>query len=164
MDGVRSVNADFLALEPASLGTAEGSFDHVISFMCIMHMAQASRGAVFRQAARYLKPGGRLYVEDLFQRGRFNAEEWRDLDEIVACPFLPTREGYVADVGAGGFVEVEFEDVTEEWKSFVVARAVEYRGRERGERNEGLERFYDTMAGVFEGGNLGGMRLTAVKG
>jgi len=161
VEGVRSVNADFLTLEPSVLGAGDGKYDHAVSFLCVTHMGKAERGQMFRQAGRVLKGGGKIYVEDFYRRGGLKGEEEGLLRDVVACPWLPGREEYVADVADAGFRDVEFEDVSEYWTSFLVARAEVYK---RGEEcSVDLERFYDTVAELFVGGNVGGVRLTAVK-
>jgi len=158
---VTSVNADFLTLDPQTLGEKEASFDHVVSFLCIVHIPQASRQLLLRQAARYLKPNGRLYIEDFFARNQPTAAERSQLDGIMACSYLPDAAEWVHDLEAAGFGEVEFEDVSTEWTSLVVERATNYKAD--GEGDKDLERFYDTVAGFFTGGNVGGVRLIAVK-
>lgn len=173
---VRSVNADFLSLTLDSLfvgGSSNGEpvsaqFDHVVSLMCIMHIPNSARKTLFEQAARFVKPGGKMYIEDLYDRSckngtvsHFTERELHQLQEIVACPQPPSASRYIADIEAAGFKDVEFEDVSERYTEFVCARAGNYRASEK--PNAALQIFYDTMAEVFEGGNLGGVRLTAVR-
>ncbi len=179
VERVRSVCADFLSLRGEWFVGGDGGggdgevstiarFDHVVSLLCIMHIPETARLGFFSQAARFLEPGGRIYVEDFYGRscegdaGLLLTEgERRQLREIVACPYIPSASKYVADVAAAGFESIEFEDVSEEWTRFVCARAEKYRASET--PNAELQEFYDTVAGLFEGGNVGGVRLTAVK-
>lgn len=184
---VRSVNADFLCVTPESLvvagsdgeeeeeasssssSSSSARFDHIVSLLCIMHIPASARAALFQQAARFLKPGGKMYVEDFYDRSRqsdgtasrLTEREVHQLHEIVACPYLPSASRYVAEVAAAGFEGVEFNDVSEKWTILVRARAEEYRGSEK--PNARLQTFYDTVAEVFEGGHVGGVRLTAVR-
>ena len=110
-----------------------------------------------------------MYVEDFYDRSRqsddtasrLTEREARQLHEIVACPYLPSASRYVAEVAAAGFEGVEFDDVSEKWTVLVRARAEEHKGSEK--PNARLQTFYDTVAEVFEGGNVGGVRLTAVR-
>lgn len=175
VERVRSVNADFLRLTPESLVVvgsdgkpSSARFDHVVSLMCIMHIPESARSAVFRQAARFLKAGGKMYIEDLYDKScqrdavsHLTERELHQLREIVACPYLPSASRYVADVAAAGFDGVAFEDVSEKWTGLVRARTENYRGSEK--PNADLQNFYDTIAEVFEGGSVGGVRLTAVR-
>ena len=178
---VRSVNADFLRLEPEGLGVVgrDGEapssssssferFDHVISLLCIMHIPESDRSALFRQAARFLKSGGKMYIEDFYDKSsrsdglsNLTERELHQLHEIVACPYLPSASEYTSDVAAAGFDSIEFEDVSEKWTQWVRARAEKYRASEK--PNAELQKFYDTVAEIFEGGRLGGVRLTAVR-
>lgn len=175
VDRVRSVNADFLHLTPESLSVAgsdgtqsPAQYDHIISLLCIVHIPESARSAIFQQAARFLKSGGKLYIEDFYDRScqsdgvsRFTEREVRQLQEFMACSYLPSASRYVGDVAAAGFENVEFEDVSGKWTAWVRARAERY--RVSGSPNAGLQEFYDTVVELFEGGRVGGVRLTAVR-
>ena len=173
VERVRSVNADFLRLTPESLVGSDGTLssaraDHVVSLLCIMHFPKSARCDFFRQAARYLKPGGKMYVEDFYDKScdsgtvsHLTKRELRQLREVVACTYLPSASRYMEDVAATGFESIEFEDVSEKWTEFVCARAEKYRASKK--PNAELQEFYDTVAELFQGGKVGGVRLTAVK-
>lgn len=110
-----------------------------------------------------------MYIEDFYDRSRkgdtasnLSEKELRQLREIVACPYLPSASGYIADVTAAGFDMVEFEDVSEKWAELVRVRAEKYKTSEE-KPNAALQKFYDTVAEVFQGGNVGGVRLIAVR-
>ena len=177
---VRSVNADFLSLTPeilvggsdgqssSSSSSSSAHFDHIISFLCITHIPESARSALFHQAALFLKPGGTLYIEDFydnsFQGGTesyLTAQEVENLQTVMACPYLPSSSKWIADVQSAGFDNVEFEDVSMKWRAIVRARAERYRAEERPDAE--LRRFYDVVAESLEG-NVGGVRLTAVRG
>ena len=110
-----------------------------------------------------------MYIEDYYDRSsrqgdggsNLTEREVHQLQEIVACPYLPSASEYIAKVTAAGFDSVEFEDVSEKWKELVRARTEKYRASEK--PNADLQKFYDTVAEMFEGGNVGGVRLTAVR-
>ena len=175
VESVRSVNADFLHLTPESLAVAGSDgetshmrYDHVISLLCIMHIPESARSALFRQAAQFLKSRGTLYIEDFYDKScqsdtgsQLTEREVRQLQEFMACSYLPSASRYISDVAAAGFDSVEFEDVSGMWTPWVRARAEKYRDSE--DADAGLQMFYDTVAEVFEGGNVGGVRLTAVR-
>ena len=160
---VRSVNADFLTLtEDDMYGQDERvPFDHALSLLCIMHLPQSARRTFFEQAHKYLKAGGRIYIEDFYQRKPLIDEERAKLRDLVACTFLPTKSEYTATVTETGFDASRFEDVTEHWRDILVARAKKYKAQAN--KNPDLEKFYDTVAELFLGGDLGGVRLTATK-
>ena len=160
---VRSVNADFLTLTGAEIyGQDERvPFDHALSLLCIMHLPQSARQPFFEQTHKYLKEGGRIFIEDFYQRRPLIDDERTKLRDLVACTFLPTKSEYSATVAEAGFDAIEFEDVTEHWRDILVARAKKYKAQAN--KNPDLEKFYDTVAELFFGGNLGGVRLTATK-
>lgn len=175
VERVRSVNADFLRLTPESLGgggdgepaASSARFDHVVSLLCVTHIPESARSALFRRAARFLKPGGRMYVEDFYDKScrsdavsHLTEREVSGLQEVMACPYLPSASKLVADVTAAGFDGVEFEDVSQKWTPLLRARTEKYRASEK--PNADLQIFYDTVAEMLEG-NVGGVRLTAVR-
>jgi len=156
-EGVSSVCADFLAIREEELGTF--GFDHVVSLLCIMHLPQKSRETMFKRAARYLKPGGEIYIEDFYQKQPLTEDDQSKLRNVVACSHLPETKAYTQDVEAAGFVNVEFDDVSTHWTHLLVERARSYKAEEK--RDTELELFYDTVAELFKHGNVGGVRLTA---
>ncbi|ATY58700.1 methyl transferase [Cordyceps militaris] len=158
---VRSVHADFTALDAtaASPQQQQQLVDHVVSFLCVLHIPD--RAAVFRNAAAMLRPRGTVYLEDFFAARPLDAETARQLRQVVSCPYLPSRERYVADLEAAGFGNVVFEDMTAPWADYVRGRAVEYRQSVAPEPL--LLTFYDTIDELFHGGQLGGARIMATK-
>lgn len=172
---VRSVNADFLALTPESLASgndeeeaSSAQFDHIVSLLCISHIPKSARTALFWQAARFLKPGGKLYIEDFYDKScgddstsHLTEREVQQLQAIMACPYLPSASNYIADVTSAGFDSVDFEDVSEKWTELVCARSERYKASEK--PNAALQEFYATVAELFEAGHLGGVRLTAFR-
>ncbi len=156
-EGVSSVRANFLTIKEEELGTL--GFDHVVSLLCIMHLPQGSRGTMFKRAARYLKPGGKIYVEDFYQKNPLTEDDQSKLRNVVACSYLPEIKGYIQDVEVAGFVNVEFDDISKHWTNLLVERAKSYKAEKS--RDTELELFYDTVAELFKRGNVGGVRLTA---
>lgn len=164
--GVRSVNADILSLTPQLLGHDEEEkppFDHVVSFLCILHLPASARRPLFQKVAQLLGVGGKLYVEDFYARhpGALTDEDLTKLRETNQCSFLPTREEFVSDVSKAGFEQVTFEDVSEHWLGIVQKRARDY--AQADEKDEDLLKFYRTVAELFEVGNVRGVRLTATR-
>lgn len=174
VERVRSVYANILGLTPDKLyigsdgDPSSTQFDHVVSLLCITHIPESARAHLFRQAARFLKPGGRLYIEDFYDKSchgnspsNLTKRELHQLRDIVACPYLPSARRYVADVTAAGFDSIEFEDVSEKWTQLLCARSEKYQASKT--PNAALQEFYATVAELFEGKNVGGVRLTATR-
>lgn len=152
---VRSVHGDF-----TTLAAPAQPVDHIISFLCILHIPD--RAAVFGKAASMLRKGGTVYVEDFFARaGALDETTSRQLRDIVSCPYLPSKERYVADLEAAGFENVAFLDMTTDWAEFVHGRAAEYRQSTAPEPL--LLTFYNTIDELFHKGQLGGARIMATK-
>ena len=165
---VSHVRADFLTFDLASLGSGEGTFDAVVSWLVFLHIAD--KGALLPRCAAMLKPGGTIYVEDFFEKSPFSGAETRSLRDDVYCADLPTRDKYVAALEAAGFTDIVFEEKTVDWTAFVDDRLGKFvAARERFVRvhSEGtydkLHHFYSAMSRLFNGGNLGGVRLQARK-
>lgn len=154
---VRSVNADFLKLdakdlvEPGEIRHVE--FDHVVSLLCIMHFSKEDRVRLFKRAHESLKINGTFYIEDFYHRKLMTDDERAALRDVVSCTYLPIAPEYITDTTDAEFVDAIWEDVTVQWQPIVRARAEEYR-RRKGKKTK-LERFYDTVAELFESGNVG---------
>ena len=125
---------------------------------------------------------------------QMTAEETKTLKEVVGVAYLPTKQEYRVScshqnfhkimgflcniVGfafqeqleAVGFVDVDFEDMTEIWTQFTVERERQFLAHRikfivlYGEASYlKMEKFYTTVPRMFLGGRLGGVRITARK-
>lgn len=145
-----------------------GAFDALVSWLVFLHIPE--RGRLYRRCHEALRPGGGIYVEDFFERGRLDAREREALARKVYCRDLPRLEDLRRDLEEAGFAEVRVRDLSSSWTGFVAERARAYRaGREQeialhgAELFAGLDDFYTTVAALFGGGNLGGVRVSARK-
>lgn len=152
---VHSINANFLTAPQAVI--ASNSVDHVVSFLCILHIPD--RAALFDRVAKTLKPGGRVYIEDFYARHPLSPDDASALRDIVSCPYLPSRDTYVAQLANAGLTAIAFEDVSPAWQTFVGERAAAY--HTRCDRDTSLDTFYSTVARLFASGRVGGARLSA---
>ncbi|KAL2037136.1 hypothetical protein N7G274_010132 [Stereocaulon virgatum] len=163
---VRSVNADVLKVEARELHQLpediefEG-FDHIVCLLCVMHFSKADRINLFKRAYELLKPAGSMYIEDFYHRKPMTKDERTKLREIVSCSYLPNAIDYVEGAEDAEFDDALWEDVTMFWAPIVKQRAEEYRMKK--DKKKELEVFYDTVADLFEAGNVGGVRLTIRK-
>ena len=160
---VRHLRGDILEGAPEA-----GGFDALFAWLVFLHIPDRER--LYRRCFEALRPGGAMYVEDYFERGALTDAERGALADKVYCRGLPRLEDVYRDLAAAGFAGVEIEDVTAFWTDHVAERARSWRaGREReaalhGEEVfAGLDDFYSSIARLFQGGNLGGMRLVARK-
>lgn len=162
-DRVNHQQGDFLE---ASLD--ERPYDGVASWLAFLHIPDRKR--LFEQCFNHLKPNGFLYVEDFSKLDEFTVQEQDDLETKIFCRYVPTVDDYIAQVKAAGFKDVQVEDMTASWTTFVRSRLDTF--RDAHERNlrvhgratvDGLDDFYATMTSLYEGGNLGGIRLIARK-
>ncbi|KAL9585171.1 MAG: hypothetical protein Q9203_004361 [Teloschistes exilis] len=159
---VRSVNADFLRLELATLGESV-QFDHAVSILCICHLPEDSRVPFFKQAARFVKLGGTIYIEDFFRRRDepLDPEDAKELRDVNGTPHLPSKTEYVRQLNEAGFGECDWEDVTSHWAGLTRKRADKYKALK--DKSADLELFYDVVAEKLEGGSMGGVRIVATR-
>ena len=147
-------------------GVEAGHFDAIISFLCILHIPDRER--LFSVLRQGLREGGRMYIEDFVAPRAHSAAEAEALRVKVQCPSLPSAQGYVDDLARAGFSDVAVTDVSESWKDFTASRLEMFRSRlHRNERlhgkdlTEGLDDFYATVAGLFQVGAVGGVKILA---
>lgn len=149
-------------------GVPGGGYDALVSWLTFLHIPQ--RAQLYSQCFAALKPGGGLYVEDYFARGELTAAERESLARDVFCEHVPDLDAYRAGLRDAGFADVEVVDMSEPWAAFVRQRWRDFRAqRERNLRLhgeeivDGLDEFYRAVVALFDGGNLGGIRLVARK-
>lgn len=157
---VTHLNGDILA---GDAGVAQ--FTGLVSMLCFLHIPD--RAELFSSCAAALKPGGLLFIDDYFERGRLTDEEKTQLADTVYCSYLPDRDTYIADVEAAGFTDVRVTDKTSDWSAFVLDRLTKFRSarsdlitRYDEATVDSLDHFYSTVVDLFIGRNLGGLRLT----
>jgi SAM-dependent methyltransferase len=101
--GVR--NVEFRLGEIEHLPVADESIDVVLS-NCVVNLSP-DKPAVFREAFRVLKPGGRLAISDMVARGPLPAEVRNNLDSYTGCiggaAEIPEIEKMLSEAG---FVDV----------------------------------------------------------
>ncbi|MDD5567610.1 MAG: methyltransferase domain-containing protein [Candidatus Omnitrophica bacterium] len=145
-----------------------GNFDAAVSWLAILHIPD--RQALLKKCFNILKPAGKVFFEDYCKLGEFSPEEEKILREDVQCPYLPTTEEYKRQLIENGFTDVKLEDKTACWSDFVRGRVEKfienrlcYAKLHGNEVADGMEDFYKKISQLFHKGNLGGVRITAVK-
>ncbi len=144
------------------------TFDAMISWLALFHIPE--RATLFPPVHAALTSGGRIFVEDLYQRAPFTADERVELTEGFFGHTLPDGDGYVAELEAAGFRDVSLVDMSDDWTAFTNTRVAAFREaradriRIHGEEVvDALDAFYSATARLFAGGHLGGARITAIK-
>mmetsp|Transcript_39176 Transcript_39176/g.97048 ORF Transcript_39176/g.97048 Transcript_39176/m.97048 type:complete len:306 (+) Transcript_39176:128-1045(+) len=144
-------------------------FDHLFSVLAILHVG-AERSKLWGALAAAVKPGGSVYIEDYYAAAPLSARDTEQLAGVVACPYLPSKEEYLATLQQAGFVDVQWEVMNDRWLPFIATREERFRGA--AERNTAvhgaaltaeLGLFYSTVLELFTRGNLGGVRIRARK-
>ncbi|MCS7030900.1 MAG: methyltransferase domain-containing protein [Gloeomargarita sp. SKYG116] len=141
-----------------------GQYDAWLSLLVFLHIPD--RETLFQQCAAVLKPGGRFYIEDYVQLQPLTTSERETLAHMVACPDLPTIEQYQAHLQQAGFGDIAWENVTPAWREWVQQRFLafrekqdDYRQKHGDELVESYLSFYQAVAELFAGGNVGGVRI-----
>jgi SAM-dependent methyltransferase len=120
-DAERFPQASFVAGRIDELPFADGTFDVVISNGVINLSVVKNR--VFAEAARVLRPGGRLAVADIVSGRPLKERTRRNVDLWAACIAGAIPRGvYVAAIAAAGF---ELRDVVRNDYRFVSERALD---------------------------------------
>jgi len=160
---IRHVRADILDFRKEGDG-----YDIAVSWLSFLHIPD--RQALLKKCYSLLKPGGQIFIEDYYKRNKFTKEEADVLREDVYCPYLPAYEEYKEQLAGNGFTNIEMSDKTECWKNFVKERMRQFgESRDRQVKVHGidtvndLEDFYKKVSRLFEGNNLGGLRISAKK-
>lgn len=148
-------------------------YDGYYSILVNLHIPKEPRMGMFENIGRAVKESGALCIEDYILRSSerpLTSEETKTLKEVVGVAYLPTRKEYMVQLEAVGFVDVQFEDMTEIWTEFTVERERQFladRKKFTGLYGEAsylkMEKFYTTVPRMFLGGRLGGVRITARK-
>jgi sarcosine/dimethylglycine N-methyltransferase len=162
-DKVKLIEGDFTNID--GLGIDDRSFDCWISLMVFLHISD--RDILFQNCAKVLKPQGKFYIEDYYAAQKPTQAEAEELAEIIACPDLPSREQYIHDLEKAGFTNIEFVEVSELWQPWLRDRFEKFEQSRIYYENlfdmdlvNSYSHFYQTVANLFKGGNLGGARIS----
>ena len=148
---------------------ADGTFDVAVSQEAFVHVPDKAR--VIRECARVVRAGGRIAFTDIVQRDTLDDTQLTRLRKEMAYPSVETVEGYRLLLQESSWEDIQVEDLSDEWARILVARLAMYRSlrmstvEKFGEaRGESWDRAYSFFVGLYETGQLGGVRVVARRG
>ncbi|RDD37167.1 Phosphoethanolamine N-methyltransferase [Trichoplax sp. H2] len=144
------------------LDTDSNYFDCAVSWLAVNHIED--KAGLFKKLFTMLKKGGKIYIEDFYQKGPVTENE----REILFIEDLPTIEEYRKYLVDAGFINIEILNVTSSWIKFVTNRA-EVFANERAqncasfgeETVNSLQDFYDGMKSLYDTNTIGGVQIYA---
>ena len=98
-DELEDAPGDFerICMDARQLELPDGCFDAVTAFYFLMYLFPGDRGAVFSEAARVLKSGGRMYVWDAAYGPAFPEPHLVELDIDAAGEKISTTYGVLGE-------------------------------------------------------------------
>ncbi len=100
-------NVEFRLGEIENLPVEDNYVDAIIS-NCVVNLSP-DKGAVFKEAFRILKPGGRLMVSDIVLLKKLPASVKASISAYIGCLAGATmKEEYLDAIRAAGFIDVKF--------------------------------------------------------
>lgn len=139
----------------------------LLSMLCVLHIDDRPR--LFDRCRAALSGGAGMFIDDYVALGPLDSDERARLADHVFCRVVPEVEEYVEHVQDARFADVETIDMTSRWAEFVHERRMAFEdarsellGVHDDRRINDLSLFYETVDGLFQGGRLGGLRLTAI--
>lgn len=146
----------------------ENSFDHFISWLVFLHIPQ--RTPLFSTCFKSLKPNGTFLIEDMVALQPLSTQEKTVLKEVVFAPYIPDVERYAMDLTQAGFTDIKFDDISLSWREWANSRyQLHHENKLKNTQLYGdtifasRNVFYKEVATLFNGGHLGGMRITGRK-
>jgi SAM-dependent methyltransferase len=135
-----ATNVEFLKGTIESIPLPNGAVDVIIS-NCVINLSP-DKDAVFREAFRVLKPGGRLAVSDVVVRGEVPSEVRRSMELWVGCLAGALEDHqYEQKLRAAGFEHIEVEP----WRVYDMEDARRFLG----EAGVDVDRFAPEVNGKF---------------
>lgn len=104
-----ATNVEFRYGHIEKLPVASDSVDVILS-NCVINLSP-DKAAVFQEAFRVLKPGGKVAVSDMVTQGQFTPEERADMSRWAGCiTGAEDVADYAAWMQSAGFTEISIRD------------------------------------------------------
>ncbi|CAF0870934.1 unnamed protein product [Rotaria sp. Silwood1] len=148
----------------------ENFYYAIVSWITILHFTQHERIRLINQSYRLLKQNGFFYCEDFIRIGNVTYDESIILEHDLYCKYLPTIDEYKSVLIQENFQIIKVVDLSDDWRIFTSERLEKFRQNKddllkiHGEDiYNRLEYFYASVAKLFMGKNVGGVRIVAKK-
>jgi sulfonate transport system substrate-binding protein len=148
----------------------ENVYSSIVSWITILHFTLDERIHLINQSYRLLLKNGFFYSEDFIRIGNITNQESQILEHDVYCRYLPTIDEYKQHLIQGGFQIVKVVDLSEDWTNYTKQRLDLFRQNKNNliqihgeEIYQRFEYFYASIVKLFQGKNVGGIRIIAIK-
>ena len=152
---------DVAALTPEIFAThaKSDSATAVLALNTFLHLTAEQRTQCWRFIDQVLAPGGKVYIEDFFQKETLSQKVYDLMAEESGCAYLPDQSEHAALIaGVLPQASIEVEDISDIYAGYAKQRHEGYTGGDAGK-----ERFYKTVSDSLNGGGVGGIRIRAQK-
>ena len=149
-------------------------YDAFYSILVFLHIPEHPRKILFSKLYKSLTETGSFCIEDYCLKDPskpFTDPEIEALTTIVGAVYVPSQDKYKNQLENCGFQNIQFEDLTDTWTQWTIGRRNRFlEKRDEHVRMHGeqvytnMEIFYNTVANLFIGGRLAGVRITGSKG
>jgi cyclopropane fatty-acyl-phospholipid synthase-like methyltransferase len=163
---VHHMAADFMA---AYKHLRLDSYNAIVSWLTVLHISEKDR--LFEGCHEILAPNGIFYAEDWYLKGEaFTPSEQASLRDDVYCNTLLSEDAYKNALRNAGLEVLQFQDLTTDWTKFCADRVANMEKQKKelvklhgADMFDRLQYFYKRVSELFDGGNLGGVRVVARK-
>lgn len=143
-------------------------FDKIVSWLALYHIPD--RKNICKKLFKLLRPGGKLFIEDLVMLDNTSKVDWNSLQKDLFANSLILTSEYRHQLQAVGFNIEYSEDMTSKWVSFTNNR---YQDFLKGERKfiklhgqhlfDQISYFYRKIVEYFDARAIGGLQVICSK-